>query len=389
MTSLEGRRPEQRERTCYVPGCKSGYKSCKETRSLFRAPIEPERLAAWSRKIRRKDRPLSHACVVCDRHFDERFIERTFRTKINGEIVEIPRDRPLLAKDAIPTIFPEAPKYYTKKLPKKRKERNLCDQVLPKRKRRQKDGTVENACAHATSNAESETHDMDADRPMSERVVKTYEKRPLSSKLQDKQNVGIQVNGCVDAAISSDALTCEPGSPHKQHVQTTDERLGFSKLRIPKGWSEITLADSEGLCLYAQCEADAAEPYCSVVVVKSVRIEAQQGALDTAVAEVHLRGKIWCEQELTKRDEAEELIDSIDKLTLCPGVGVQPLTRECPAYNGKFFSKDCILFADSRPGRACARCRYQRKLIQNQMSYNRRRALEDVIINASNVQKKC
>ncbi|KAL1442965.1 hypothetical protein MTO96_030497 [Rhipicephalus appendiculatus] len=106
MTSLEGRRPEQRERTCYVPGCKSGYKSCKETRSLFRAPIEPERLAAWSRKIRRKDRPLSHACVVCDRHFDERFIERTFRTKINGEIVEIPRDRPLLAKDAIPTIFP-------------------------------------------------------------------------------------------------------------------------------------------------------------------------------------------------------------------------------------------------------------------------------------------
>ncbi|KAL1442967.1 hypothetical protein MTO96_030499 [Rhipicephalus appendiculatus] len=84
---------------------------------------------------------------------------------------------------------------------------------------------------------------------------------------------------------------------------------------------------------------------------------------------------------------AEELIDSIDKLTLCPGVGIQPLARECPAFNGKFFSKDCILFADSRPGRACARCRYQRKLIQNQMSYNRRRALEDVIISASNVQK--
>ncbi|KAL1442966.1 hypothetical protein MTO96_030498 [Rhipicephalus appendiculatus] len=217
---------------------------------------------------------------------------------------------------------------------------------------------------------------------MSERVVKTYEKRPLSSKLQDKQNVGIQVNGCVDATISSDA----PGSPQKQHVQTTDERLGFSKLRIPKGWSEITLADSEGLCLYAQCEADAAEPYCSVVVVKSVRIEAQQGALDTAVAEVHLRGKIWCEQELTKRDEAEELIDSIDKLTLCPGVGVQPLTRECPAYNGKFFSKDCTLFADVKPGRACASCRYQRKLIQNQMGRRRRKGYEVIMTRTSDMR---
>lgn len=180
---------------------------------MFRAPIEPERLAAWSRKIRRKDRALSHACVVCDRHFDERFIERTFRTKINGEIVEIPRDRPLLAKDAIPTIFPEAPKYHTKKLPRKRKERNLCDQVLPKPKKCQKDNTVENACADATSEAESEPRDPDAIRPLSERVVKTYEKRPPSSKLQEKQNVGIQVNGCADATRSSDTLTGKPDSP--------------------------------------------------------------------------------------------------------------------------------------------------------------------------------
>ncbi|KAH7940093.1 hypothetical protein HPB52_021776 [Rhipicephalus sanguineus] len=338
MTTTTERRRDKRDRVCYVQGCKSGCKSCKETRSLFRAPIEPERLAEWSRKIPRRDRPFDHACVVCERHFDERFIERTFRTKIKGEIVEIPRDRPLLAKDAVPTIFPEAPKYYTKKLPKKRKERNLCDQVRAKPQKRQKRSTMENACVPTSKEA-------------------------------------------------SEGLNCEPGSPQDEHVETTDERLGFSRLRIPKGWSEITLVDAEGLCLYAQCEADAAEPYGSVVMVKSVRIQVGQGGEDSAVGEVHLRGEIWCEQELTTRELAEEFIDSIDKLTLCPGVGVQPLARECPAFNGKFFSKDCSLFADFRLRRACAGCKYQRKLIQNQRSYSRRKAYEDVIFSASAMQQ--
>ncbi|KAH7940094.1 hypothetical protein HPB52_021777 [Rhipicephalus sanguineus] len=337
MTMTTERRRDKRDGVCYVQGCKSGYKSCKETRSLFRAPIEPERLAEWSRKIPRRDRPFDHACVVCERHFDERFIERTFRTKIKGEIVEIPRDRPLLTKDAVPTIFPEAPKYYTKKLPKKRKERNLCDQVRAKPPKRQEHSTVENACVPTSKEA-------------------------------------------------SEGLNCEPGSPQNEHVETTDDRLVFSRLRIPKGWSEITLVDYEGLRLYAQCEADVAEPYCSVVMLKSVRIEARQGGLDTAAAEVRLRGKIWCEQELTTREEAEELIDSIDKLLLCPGVGMQPLTRECPAYNGKFFSKDCTLFADEKLGRSCASCRYQRKLIQNQMGRRRKRGYEVIMTRASDMR---
>ncbi|KAH8032040.1 hypothetical protein HPB51_022788 [Rhipicephalus microplus] len=386
-TSPGEKRPGQRQRTCYVPGCKSGYKSCKESRSLFRAPIEPARLAAWSRKIRRKDRPLSHESVICDRHFDERFIERTFRMKINGEIVEIPRDRPQLTRDAIPTIFPEAPKYHTKKPPKKRKKRKLCDRPLPKPKRRREGITAESASVDATSKAKSETHEVDAIPPISERAVRTYEKRQPSSKLQGKQRNGdIHVNGCSGATTTAPEALTESGDLQNSRVETTHEVVGFSNLRIPKGWSEITLIDSEGLCLYAQCEADATVPYCSVVVLKSVRIEARQGGLDTAVAEAHLRGNIWCEQELTMREEAEELIDSIEKLALCPGVGVRPLTGECPAYNGKFFSKDCTLLADGKPARPCASCRYQRKLIQNQMGRRRRKGYEVIVTRASDMR---
>ncbi|CAN8016951.1 unnamed protein product, partial [Ixodes persulcatus] len=118
------RRRDKRDRTCFVPGCNSGYRSCKEARSLFRAPLECDRRETWSRNIKRSDRELHDGSVVCERHFESRFIQRTFQTTINGEVAEVLRERPLLTPDAVPTIFPDAPKYISKPLPKKRKDRN-------------------------------------------------------------------------------------------------------------------------------------------------------------------------------------------------------------------------------------------------------------------------
>ncbi|KAG0432937.1 hypothetical protein HPB47_020369 [Ixodes persulcatus] len=105
-----GRR-DKRDRTCFVPGCNSGYRSCKETRSLYRAPLECDRRETWSRNIKRSDRELHDGSVVCERHFESRFIQRTFQTTINGEVAEVLRERPLLTPDAVPTIFPDAPKH--------------------------------------------------------------------------------------------------------------------------------------------------------------------------------------------------------------------------------------------------------------------------------------
>lgn len=113
--------PARKGSTCFVPLCKGGYKSSEEKVSLFRAPTDPLRLQEWSRNIKRDDKVLDNTCVVCSRHFDERYIQRTFKHVINGEVVELERERPALTDDAVPTIFPDAPLYFTKHVPKKKK----------------------------------------------------------------------------------------------------------------------------------------------------------------------------------------------------------------------------------------------------------------------------
>ncbi|KAH6930886.1 hypothetical protein HPB50_020636 [Hyalomma asiaticum] len=116
---MTGRRRDMRDGFCFEPNCNSGYRSCKEARCLFRVPLEADRREEWSQNIKRGGRVLNESSVVCERHFEARFIQRTFQTTFNGKIIEIPRDRPLLSKGAIPTIFPDAPKYFSKSLPKK------------------------------------------------------------------------------------------------------------------------------------------------------------------------------------------------------------------------------------------------------------------------------
>ncbi|KAH7957404.1 hypothetical protein HPB52_018565 [Rhipicephalus sanguineus] len=80
-----------------------------------------ERSKAWERLIPRADKSLEKNCVVCEAHLDERFIVRTYKHVINGETVQIRRDRPCLTPDAIRTVFPNVPSYLTKKLQPKRK----------------------------------------------------------------------------------------------------------------------------------------------------------------------------------------------------------------------------------------------------------------------------
>ncbi|XP_042143964.1 52 kDa repressor of the inhibitor of the protein kinase-like [Ixodes scapularis] len=138
--------PSKRAKSCFVPNCNRGYQSCKEKVPLFRAPKDAERLEAWSQNIKRADRTLDSTRVVCAKHFEEQYIEKTFKQFnhiVNGKLVQIQRDRPLLKDDAVPTIFPSAPSYFTRSLPKKRKTRDLCHQLLPPRKRKRQEENCE------------------------------------------------------------------------------------------------------------------------------------------------------------------------------------------------------------------------------------------------------
>ena len=108
---------------CFVPGCTSGYKSCTTKFSLFKPPKSPSKLDAWSRAIPRADKALTENCKVCEIHFESQFIDRAFTTVVHGQIISIDRIRPRLADDAVPTIFPNLPKYLTKTVGQRRVKR--------------------------------------------------------------------------------------------------------------------------------------------------------------------------------------------------------------------------------------------------------------------------
>lgn len=57
---------------------------------------------------------------LCELHFEERYILKTYTHVINGQTVETPRGRWDLQNDAIPTLFPNIPKYLSSKAPASR-----------------------------------------------------------------------------------------------------------------------------------------------------------------------------------------------------------------------------------------------------------------------------
>ncbi|KAH9372261.1 hypothetical protein HPB48_016871 [Haemaphysalis longicornis] len=88
-------------------------------------------LQEWERSINKKDRRLTTAAVVCERHFEKSCIERTFSIIVNGVTNEHPRDKPRLKPDAIPTIFPDDRKHIVSKVTAKRKNGILDEQEPP------------------------------------------------------------------------------------------------------------------------------------------------------------------------------------------------------------------------------------------------------------------
>ncbi|XP_069679975.1 uncharacterized protein [Periplaneta americana] len=105
---------------CFVPGCKSSYRSCKEVRRFFFPPKDKAVFQKWCKAIPRKDRKLHARSYVCDIHFFEDLIVKADKFIIDGKAVELPRKNWRLTPDAIPHIFPNLPQYLTKN-EKKRK----------------------------------------------------------------------------------------------------------------------------------------------------------------------------------------------------------------------------------------------------------------------------
>ncbi|KAH6919924.1 hypothetical protein HPB50_029086 [Hyalomma asiaticum] len=111
--------------TCYVPGCTSGYRkdASSSDRHFFYAPSDLGLRSAWNRAIPRADKELTTKSRVCDLHFHEQDILKTYVHVIDGKTIEIPRGKWSLAKDAVAKVFPNLPAYLSKPPAKKRKPR--------------------------------------------------------------------------------------------------------------------------------------------------------------------------------------------------------------------------------------------------------------------------
>lgn len=122
--------------------------------------------------------------------------------------------------------------------------------------------------------------------------------------------------------------------------------------------------------MYAQCEEHEKDVDNALALKKLVKIEVRSEG-SAATAEVHLQGRKWQQQQIATREEAEALLDHVDKFSLCCGAGLEPLSGECSSFNGKFFSKNCTITTKEGPATVCFHCKYQRKLILTQLSRRR------------------
>lgn len=119
-------------RRCCVPDCRSNY-STYDT-PVFSFPKDNERKEQWIRAIHRKNFIPTQYSVICAKHFEKRFlITEDSMIRPDGSVITAKRGRAALAKNAIPSIFPNLPKYMTRKIPSLRttpQERNDRMQTL-------------------------------------------------------------------------------------------------------------------------------------------------------------------------------------------------------------------------------------------------------------------
>jgi len=128
---------------CFAPSCQSGYNS-----TSTRAFRPTEAVAGeWVRilgKIRAyKDfDPSNINHRLCHLHFEPHLIKKEDTFLINGELTSMPRLHWELNEAAVPTIFPNLPKYRQLKLPAKRvPKRPAMNSTGPPPKARGNDGT--------------------------------------------------------------------------------------------------------------------------------------------------------------------------------------------------------------------------------------------------------
>lgn len=100
---------------CVAPGCTSNYQSALRNEGyvqVFGFPKDEERRREWVRAIPRSNWTPPQRAFICVKHFHEEDLEWIERfNKGKGVWCEFKRQKPVLAPNAVPKLFPNVPSY--------------------------------------------------------------------------------------------------------------------------------------------------------------------------------------------------------------------------------------------------------------------------------------
>lgn len=150
---------------------------------------------------------------MCEHNFEAHCILRDYVHVVNGVEVRIPRGKPSLAPDAIPTLLPQCPAYLSVKTPQQRTERKRPARSVPLRGKKPRQDV---RSADYTNNE----HEV-LEEPES------AESSPF--KFQTLRSLAPSVRWC---HIEDDSCgVCESRKKHRQHHRTK-RRLLYATHRI-------------------------------------------------------------------------------------------------------------------------------------------------------------
>lgn len=210
-------------KSCFVPRCRTGYKSCHEKFSLFSAPKDEQRLNLWRRAIPRKDRLLQASDYVCERHFEPELVSKTWTAEYKGNVLVSTPRRASLANNAVPTRFPDCPPYLSK-TPKSRKRPAERHFALSEKKSRVSGGNQSGERPKADSCAPSPSATDDSDNATS--IHEPTDPGPPTTALP----------GIFESLFSDPSLACLPSKSWGFHrIEMSDSRtVVFSQLTRSK-----------------------------------------------------------------------------------------------------------------------------------------------------------
>ncbi|KAL3195966.1 hypothetical protein MRX96_001728 [Rhipicephalus microplus] len=356
-----------RHKYCFAPGC-----ACSQTRnrrehdgrrcSMFSVPRDQEMFRRWQRYTppRANGQRLTPNSALCERHFDPQFVQRYFEHTIKGQVVRIRRGLPCLTPDAVPSIFPDSPSYYTRRVPARRKPIQRAPLPPPKRRRTSK---------KKTSLPETPAADASAEGEEGSEKTSPLETPPADASAEGEEGSRVELAPEAPSKCEPvvEVVECEvtPAFPYKD-------------LPLPSGrWARHVISETPLAIAYSTCRLSDNQPG-HLVTEKLLLVREHE---DYAECQVYMDGRrLKAFEEPGSMDYPQTLLQRLDDVKRCIGLG-QPeefglteslLPPSVEIRESGLHSVHCCGATTTRSGRS-EKCQYAKKILRKKQARRERR----------------